>query len=225
MDSDVVITVSRIKRDGGGVIAGTGGKTGLGEMSSKMVTAAAAMTMSRTGSHSRLIRVHPRLSVTSSSVAPTAGTATLAAATMNRPPPPPPPIPSPLPLPSNNTNTSTSGGKALDYLRIDVKDTGAVSSRIMALHDGELSVFSEGLGHGCTFTLTMPMPLPPVVVVKKTVVHSNRTQGYRDSRQQQQQKRIITSTRKPSVIHEELIIMLITPNLGAKTHTIEDMWE
>eukprot|EP01041_Mallomonas_annulata_P011085 gene11085-23178_t len=42
-------------------------------------------------------------------------------------------------------------------LRMDVTDTGHVSKSLVDLHDGILSVTSEGIGYGCTFTIELPV--------------------------------------------------------------------
>eukprot|EP01041_Mallomonas_annulata_P005541 gene5541-11163_t len=59
---------------------------------------------------------------------------------------------------SINMNTAIGAVAALTHrVRIDVKDTGYVSKALIDLHDGIISAESEGVGHGCTFTIELPV--------------------------------------------------------------------
>eukprot|EP01041_Mallomonas_annulata_P006927 gene6927-14066_t len=55
------------------------------------------------------------------------------------------------------TGGATSVGIDTHKIRIDVKDTGYVSKSLMTLHEGSISAVSEGIGHGCTFTIELPV--------------------------------------------------------------------
>eukprot|EP01041_Mallomonas_annulata_P012015 gene12015-25174_t len=56
-------------------------------------------------------------------------------------------------------SSSTSSTICVDRcrLRVDVRDTGYVSKSIMDLHDGSLYASSDGIGHGSTFTIELPI--------------------------------------------------------------------